>query len=114
MKYTVKPGDTLGKIASTYTIGGSDYAVAIANYNNIANPDLIYPGQIIEIPDNWLKAQNANIVPFSPSVNLPELDSAMKTMAPMPRQETRIFGMRPEMLIIIGIGILLASLLIKK
>jgi len=41
--YTVKSGDTLSKIAKTYgtTV---DYLVAL---NGIANPDQIYPGQVL-------------------------------------------------------------------
>jgi lysozyme len=46
--YTVKSGDTLSSIASKY---GTTYQV-LAAYNNIANPNLIYPGQVIKIPGN--------------------------------------------------------------
>lgn len=57
MKYTVKAGDTLGKIAAQFTIGGSAYAVAIANANNIPNPNLIQIGQVLDIPNDWLKPE---------------------------------------------------------
>lgn len=43
--YTVKRGDTLSAIASKY---GTTYQV-LAAANNIANPNLIYPGQILRI-----------------------------------------------------------------
>lgn len=43
--YVVKSGDTLSAIAIKY---GTTYQV-IAAKNNIANPDLIYPGQILKI-----------------------------------------------------------------
>jgi GH25 family lysozyme M1 (1,4-beta-N-acetylmuramidase) len=43
--YVVKSGDTLSAIASKY---GTSYQ-EIANKNNIANPNLIYPGQILKI-----------------------------------------------------------------
>ena len=46
-KYTVKPGDTLSGIAAHYGVNYMD----IARANNIANPDLIYPGQTFVIPD---------------------------------------------------------------
>lgn len=48
-KYTVKSGDYLWKIAlDAY---GDGYAwVKIANANKIANPDLIYPGTVLNIP----------------------------------------------------------------
>jgi len=44
--YTVKPGDTLYKIAATYGTTVS----AIVAANNIPNPNLIYPGQVFVIP----------------------------------------------------------------
>lgn len=43
--YTVKPGDTLGAIASRY---GKTYQ-NIARMNNIANPNMIYVGQKIRV-----------------------------------------------------------------
>lgn len=44
--YTVKAGDTLSGIASKYD---TTYQ-KIAEYNNISNPNLIYPNQKIKIP----------------------------------------------------------------
>lgn len=44
--YTVKSGDTLSGIASKY---GTSYQ-ALASYNGIADPNKIYPGQVIRIP----------------------------------------------------------------
>lgn len=44
--YTVVRGDTLGRIAARF---GVTYT-AIAAANNIANPNLIYPGQVLQIP----------------------------------------------------------------
>lgn len=53
--YTVKRGDTLGGIARKlgwYTgkkmFGDDGYAQALAEYNNIKNRGLIYPGQVIK------------------------------------------------------------------
>ena len=43
--YTVKKGDTLSEIAQKY---GTTYQ-ELARINNIANPDLIYVGQVIKI-----------------------------------------------------------------
>ena len=40
-------GDTLSGIASKY---GTTYQ-AIAKLNGISNPNLIYPGQVLKIPD---------------------------------------------------------------
>ncbi|HHY47332.1 MAG TPA: LysM peptidoglycan-binding domain-containing protein, partial [Firmicutes bacterium] len=44
--YVVQPGDTLAEIAARYGVS----VEAIARANNIANPDLIYAGQILVIP----------------------------------------------------------------
>ena len=51
--YTVRPGDTLWKIAEMhYGKGrGAKYTViAAANSNLIKNPDLIHPGWVLRIP----------------------------------------------------------------
>ena len=45
--YIVKPGDTLSEIAEKY---GTTYQM-LAAYNNITNPNLIFPGQVIRIPN---------------------------------------------------------------
>jgi len=44
--YTVKPGDSLGKIAAFY--GAT--LLQVVSANNIENPDLIYSGQVLAIP----------------------------------------------------------------
>ena len=46
--YTVKSGDTLSGIASKY---GTTYQ-ELAKLNNIENPSLIYPGQVLKISSN--------------------------------------------------------------
>jgi len=47
--YTVKAGDSLNKIASLYPgIGWKD--IFEANKDQITNPDLIHPGQVLKIP----------------------------------------------------------------
>lgn len=47
--YTVKEGDSLSAIASTY-LGDGNYWTEIASLNNIGNPDQIEPGQELKIP----------------------------------------------------------------
>jgi len=47
--YTVRRGDTLWAIAERYMGDGMGYHV-IANKNNLANPDLIYPNDVLIIP----------------------------------------------------------------
>ncbi len=48
-KYTVKEGDTLFDIAIKYYNDGYKYT-EIAKTNNITNPDIVTPGQVLEIP----------------------------------------------------------------
>ncbi|GAA3243863.1 LysM peptidoglycan-binding domain-containing protein [Pseudonocardia petroleophila] len=48
-RYTVQRGDTLSKIAKEFYGKASEYP-RIAQANNIANPDLIHPGQDLLIP----------------------------------------------------------------
>ena len=44
--YAVAPGDTLWSIAKNFGTTVND----IARYNGISDPDLIYPGQVLSIP----------------------------------------------------------------
>lgn len=48
--YTVVAGDTLGNIAETLGVQGGWHALADANANIIANPNLIFPGQVLQLP----------------------------------------------------------------
>ena len=47
LSHTVVKGDTMWKLAVKYQVGTSEI---IAANPQIANPDLIYPGQILNIP----------------------------------------------------------------
>lgn len=58
MIYTIAPGDTLTSIATNLTIDPS-YWKAIAAYNGISDPNTIYAGSQITIPDDWLKTSGA-------------------------------------------------------
>ena len=50
--YTVVSGDSLSKIAKHhYGDAGKWHAIYEANRDKIKNPDLIYPGQVLTIPD---------------------------------------------------------------
>ena len=44
--YTIQPGDTIGTIAAAYNIGLDQFTT----FNCLANPDLVYVGQIVFVP----------------------------------------------------------------
>jgi nucleoid-associated protein YgaU len=49
--YTVKPGDTLSKIAKEHLGSANAYMkIFDANKDQLTNPDLIKPGQVLRIP----------------------------------------------------------------
>ena len=48
LSHTVVPGDTMWKLAVKYQVGTSEI---IASNPQVSNPDLIYPGQILTIPE---------------------------------------------------------------
>lgn len=50
-RYTVKPGDTLSAIAEAHGFAGW-HRLYEANTDKIYDPDLIFPGQVLRIPDN--------------------------------------------------------------
>ena len=47
LSYTVVPGDTMWKLAVKYQVGTSEI---ISANPQVANPNLIYPGQVLNIP----------------------------------------------------------------
>lgn len=56
-KYTVKQDDTLFTVAEKYYADGYQYT-EIAKANNLTNPDLLEPGQVLEIPKLELQAES--------------------------------------------------------
>jgi nucleoid-associated protein YgaU len=49
--YTVKPGDTLSKIAKEHLGDGNAYmAIFEANRDQLKDPNMIKPGQVLKIP----------------------------------------------------------------
>lgn len=61
--YTVKSGDTLGQIAAKHNTTVS----AIANANNIADPNLIHPGQELTLPTDAAAAASVAAAPAAPT-----------------------------------------------
>ena len=48
--YTIQSGDTLSKVAEQLNIAGGWQLLADANANTISNPDLVFPGQVLQLP----------------------------------------------------------------
>lgn len=49
MSYKIRSGDTLSSISKKY-YGSASYYSALAKYNGIRNPNLIYPGRTLKLP----------------------------------------------------------------
>lgn len=60
LSHTVTKGDTMWKIASKYQVGTSEI---IAANPQITNPNLIYPGQVLDIPQ-----ENSSVIAFENEV----------------------------------------------
>jgi spore germination protein YaaH len=61
--YTVKPGDVLWKIAQNYNMTYQE----LAKYNNLNDPNKIYPNQTIKIPESNSAASTAPTQAPSPA-----------------------------------------------
>ncbi|WP_210508563.1 transglycosylase family protein [Naasia sp. SYSU D00057] len=48
--YTVVSGDTLGTIAAKVGVAGGWQQLAAANSGTVADPNLIFPGQVLQLP----------------------------------------------------------------
>ena len=48
--YTIQSGDTLSKIAEKLDIAGGWQLLADANTATISDPDVVFPGQVLQLP----------------------------------------------------------------
>ena len=48
--YTIQSGDTLSKIAEKLDIAGGGQLLADANTATISDPDVVFPGQVLQLP----------------------------------------------------------------
>ncbi|MEC5181746.1 transglycosylase family protein [Arthrobacter sp. CG_A4] len=48
--YTIQSGDTLSKIAAELNIAGGWQLLSDANASTISNPNLVFPGQVLQLP----------------------------------------------------------------
>jgi nucleoid-associated protein YgaU len=83
-KYTVKPGDTLWDITNAF-LKDSFLWPKVWNKNQyIVNPDLIYPGNVIELPGGEETRAEAPVITPQP------------TTAPLPREEVEAAAPSPK------------------
>ena len=87
--YTVRPGDSLWKIADTYLIS-PDYWRKVQELNGIGKTRQLSPGTRLTIPVEWLKQQpaSASIVTFRGDIELIRKDKA----GPLPSNNTLYAG----------------------
>lgn len=70
IEYTVKPGDSLSLIATKYGRPGTDWKkIFDLNSDQIKNPDLIQPGQVLKVPIDWDSA-SFEVVTVPPKIKL--------------------------------------------
>ncbi len=78
MLYQVKTGDSLSSIAASF-YGDSSKASWIASQNHLSNPNQIYPGQQLQLPDLPATSSAALVSPALFSALCPALSSAAVT-----------------------------------
>ena len=80
-EHVVEPGDTLWDIAGRF--GGNPLLWAeLAEYNGIENPDLILPGQVIRIPEDWEMTETPEMAGEPEIAGAPEMPVAPEMPAP--------------------------------
>ena len=65
LEYTVKRGDTLGEIARDHDVSLSD----VIELNELSNPDLIRPGEVILVPGVDGSVEQLHVVSSGESLN---------------------------------------------
>ncbi len=78
MLYQVKTGDSLSSIAASY-YGDSSKASWIASQNHLTNPNQIYPGQQLQLPDLPTTTSASLVSPALLSALCPALSSSALT-----------------------------------
>ena len=82
--YTVRPGDTLGNIASKYANNKNQY-LALAAFNDINNPNVIKPGQQIVIPRHLIDDSESNS--YNVGTEMEQVNRGYNDATQAPREE---------------------------
>ncbi len=85
--YTVKSGDTLSGIAARY----NTTTATLAQLNKIVNPNLIFPGQVLEVPGATVPTPQPTLVPTRVPTQVPQQPTApAPTAVPATRPTTHV------------------------
>ena len=105
--YTVKAGDSLSKIAAA-ELGDGDRWKEIAKLNNIVDPNMIFPGAQLMLPETE-KLQPITIT--QPRRGEPKTEPGAE---PPPRAAGLGFDLTPETMMYLAGGALLLYLLVDR
>ena len=76
LSHTVAAGDTMWKLAVRYQVGTSEI---IGANPQVSNPDLIYPGQVLQIPQLVERALDAHPIRELPTLeDILDLDAQVR------------------------------------
>ena len=101
-EYTVEKGDCLWKIAPNYNTNWQ----TLAEMNNLENPDLIFPGQVLVVPD-LEKAQPSQPVveePAEPAVEEPAAEVPAEVITPSEPAESVEAPVEEAQLVSLGVA----------
>jgi hypothetical protein len=104
LSYEVKEGDTLGALAVEFNISVAD----IMTVNNLADPDSLYVGQVINIPSAPLPKATSTAIPPTIVTSPTPRPSATTTHGPTPTTTQTQILQEPQVVIgtVIGAGVL--------
>jgi hypothetical protein len=90
IEYVAKPGDTMIGIARRFLANGRQWPVqrALIQHNRLRDADVIAPGQVVHIPENWLLSATARIeiIAFSGDVQSDADTPRLKDAVPSGRE----------------------------
>ncbi len=104
LSYKVKEGDYLGALAIQFNVSVADLLAA----NGLADPDSLYVGQIIYIPNAPLPTATATALPPTAVLSPTPRPPATATPKPSPTVTLTEVGQEPNMTIskVVGVGVL--------
>jgi len=104
LSYQVKEGDYLGALAVQFNVSVAD----LLTVNRLTDPDSLYVGQIIYIPNSPLATSTATALPPTAVQSATARPSATATHRPTATFTQTQIGQEPNMIInkVVGVGVL--------